>query len=261
VPEKWVIISDGSTDNTNVIIEKYSKQYEFIEGVYLFDSFRRNFSSKVSAISVGLSKLIDVEFNFLGNLDADITLDPNYYEQIMYKFEQDNNLGIAGGKIFDVIDDKPIEDVASIDSVGGQIQLFRRKCFEDVGGFLPLEMGGEDTVAEVMARMRGWKVQTFPEVTVLHNRRTGTAQTGIYVARFRHGMKEYLYGSHPLFEIAKCVYRLKERPWGVGSLLRGCGYFWAFLSRERDHIPDEVLQYLRQEQMHKLRSIFQRKRR
>jgi glycosyltransferase involved in cell wall biosynthesis len=259
LPQKWIIVNDGSTDKTNEIIAKYSKQYDFIESVYLSDSLKRDFSSKVNAISAGLSKMLDIEYNFLGNLDADITLNSNYYEKIIHKFEQDNNLGIAGGKIFDVIDGKAIEDISRIDSVGGQVQFFRRKCFEDVGGYLPLEMGGEDSIAEVMARMRGWKVQTFPDVTVLHNRRTGTAQTSIYVARFRHGMQEYLYGTHPLFEIAKCVYRIKERPYVIGSLLRACGYFWAFLRMERKYIPEEVVRYVQREQMVKLTGIFRRK--
>jgi biofilm PGA synthesis N-glycosyltransferase PgaC len=259
LPQKWVIINDGSTDETSSIIEKFEKNYTFIESVYLSSPPIRNFSSKVNAISVGLSKLNDVKYDFIGNLDADISLSSNYYEKIIQKFEQDSILGIAGGRIFDVIDDKAIEHISRLDSVGGQIQLFRRKCFEDVGGYLPLELGGEDTLAEVMARMHGWKVQTFLDIKVLHNRRTGTAQSGIYVARFRHGMQEYLYGSHPLFEIAKCVYRLKESPFVVGSILRACGFFWAFLRMERKYIPDEVVRYLQREQMLKLVGIFRRK--
>lgn len=259
LPQKWIIVSDGSTDGTNDILKKYSEKYSFIEPVYLSSSSARNFSSKVNAISIGLSKLTNIKYNFIGNLDADISLDSNYYEKMMHKFEQDSSLGVAGGKIFDVIDGKAIENISRLDSVGGQIQLFRRKCFEDVGGYLPLELGGEDTLAEVMARMHGWKVETFLDIKVLHNREYGTAQSSIYGARFRHGMQEYLYGSHPLFEIAKCVYRLKERPRIVGSLLRACGYFWAFLRMERKYIPEEVVRYLQREQMLKLVGIFRRK--
>jgi cellulose synthase/poly-beta-1,6-N-acetylglucosamine synthase-like glycosyltransferase len=259
LPLKWVIVSDGSTDRTDEIVNEYFAKFDFIEFIRIDSSEMRNFRSKVNAIEAGYAKMNDIDYDYFGNLDADMALEPGYYETILKKFKMDSDLGIAGGKIFDQIDDKPVEDISSPDSVGGQIQLFRRQCFNDVGGFLPLKMGGEDTIAEVMARMHGWKVQTFPDIRALHHRQTGTAQTSIYRARWHLGIQEYLYGSHPLFEFAKCIHRFKEKPYVLGSVLRFWGYLWAFSRAKREHIPPEVIRYLHREQIHKLLAFFKLK--
>jgi glycosyltransferase involved in cell wall biosynthesis len=258
LPLKWVIVSDGSTDRTDEIVNEYSVKFDFIEFLRIDSSEKRNFSSKVNAIQAGYAKLNDIEHHYFGNLDADMALESDYYERMLNKFELDSDLGIAGGKIFDLIDGQPVEDISSSDSVGGQIQLFRRQCFQDVGSFLPLKMGGEDTIAEVMARMHGWKVQSFSDIAVFHHRPTGTAQDKILVAKFRLGIREYLYGTHPLFEVIKCIFRVIERPHILGSILRACGYLWASLSMKRRHIPEEVIQFLRHEQMHKLISFLKK---
>jgi glycosyltransferase involved in cell wall biosynthesis len=255
LPQKWVIVSDGSSDGTDEIVRKYLCKFDFVTLLALKSSENRNFGSKVRAIHDGLAKLEGVKYDYIGNLDGDISFQPDYYEKIISKFENNQRLGIAGGKIYDLDKATPREDISSLDSVGGQIQLFHRRCFEEIGGFLPLKMGGEDTIAEVMARMHGWKVQSFSDIAVFHLRPTGTAQDKILVAKFRIGIREYLYGTHPLFEIIKCIYRVIERPYILCSILRACGYFWASLFMKRRHIPKEVMQFLRQEQMHKLISF------
>ena len=130
--------------------------------------------------------------------------------------------------------------------------LFRRECYEDVGDFAPLRWGGEDTVANMMARRKGWKVRVFTELRACHHRRTGTAAASIWRARFRDGMGDYFLGYHPLFELAKCVRRIFEPPYVIGSVLRLCGYVRPRLSRQRPAMPADFIEYLRRYQIQRL---------
>ena len=94
------------------------------------------------------------------------------------------------------------------------------------------------------------------DLTVLHHRRTGAEKGNALATSFRNGVKEYGYGCHPAFEIAKCVYRVREPPLLVGSLARMSGYGWAFLRRDPRLLPDDVLKFLRNEQVERLKARF-----
>ncbi len=255
LPEKWVIVSDGSIDRTDKIVNQYAAQYDFIQLLHLETDCNRNFGSKVNAFNAGYEKLKDTKYDFIGCLDADISFEKNYYEKILLKFSQNPKMGIGGGIILDLHDGKIHKRQTNFNSVGCAVQLFRRQCFEEIGGYIPLKIGGEDAAAEAMARMHGWEVKSIPEMKVLHFRRTGTEGRGIYRARFLNGVEEYLLGYHPLFQMAKCFSRVKERPYLIGSFLRMCGYYWSWCRRYNRLVSTEFVTYLRREQMQKIWSI------
>jgi glycosyltransferase involved in cell wall biosynthesis len=255
LPLKWVIVSDGSTDRTVEIVNEYSLKFDFIKPVPLDSINSRNFASKVKAIKAGLAKIKNEQYDFIGNLDADTELQNDYYEKIMKKFMQIPELGVAGGKIYELVDGKLIEDFSSSDSVGGIVQFFRKECYKQIGGYLPLRMGGEDTIAEVMSRMYGWKVKKFSDLAVIHCRPTGSAQDNKLVASFKLGLREFLYGTLPLFEVLKCARRVVVRPYVLGSILRFYGYIWGSLFEKRQHLPKEVIQFIRDEQKQKIISL------
>jgi glycosyltransferase involved in cell wall biosynthesis len=253
LPQKWVIVSDGSTDRTDEIVRKYTVKYDFIQLVCVRTCSNRNFASKVNAINAGYKQVKNTEYDYLGILDADVSFEVSYYESVLAKFNQNIKLGIAGGIIIDVCDGKFNKKYTSPESVSGAIQLFRRQCYEQIGGYIPLEDGGVDAVAEVMARMKGWQTRAFSELKVFHYRRMGTKGRNIYSVRFRQGREDYLLGYHPLFELAKCLLRIKEKPYFVGSLLWIWGYYWPWLSKIKREIPDDIVRYLRQEQLRRLK--------
>jgi len=206
--------------------------------------------------------LNSTKYEFLGNLDADISFEPSYYECILQGFREDPKLGIAGGILFEPFHGKWIAQRTSISwSVSGPIQMFRRHCYEDIGGFLPLKDGGEDAVAEVMARMRGWKVKAFSHIPVRHHRGTGTATGSILCAKFRRGRMEHKIGYHPLFEIAKCCLRVLEVPYLIGGFSELCGYCWDFLNTDHREVPTNVVRFLRQEQIQRIYTIFTKEKR
>jgi len=251
-PERWVVVSDGSTDRTDEIVQGYAARFPFIRLLRLERSEERTFASKAHAVDAGVRELTGVEYDFLGNLDADIELPPDYFEKILAKLQNHPEIGIAGGVLYDRWGDRFVKKIHSLDSVAGPVQLFRRQCYEEVGGYLALRKGGVDAMAEVMARMNGWKVQSFPDIEAKHHRTTGTALDSILSARFRQGVQDHSHGCHPLFEVARCGFRLIERPYVLGSLWRVGGFVSACLSGEKREVPPEVAAFLRREQLTRL---------
>jgi len=257
VPRKWVIISDGSTDRTDEIVSSYATAHDFIQLVQIRRKEKRNFAAKVRAINVGFEQLQGIEYEFCGNLDADVSFAPDYFARVLGKFAQNPKLGVAGGGIFEYHNGKQESRFGNLEShVAGAVQLFRRSCYEAIGGYLPLKYGGEDTVIIEMARMRGWEVRSYPEIQVIHHRKTGAGGGSIYRGRFWQGREDYFLGDHPVYFTGKCASRVMERPYLVGSLLRFGGYWWSWCQRGRREIPADVIQYIRRGQMHRLVSLF-----
>ena len=255
LPRKWVIVSDGSTDRTEEIVQRYCSVYPFIKLVTSDGDNNRNFGSKVKAFDAGYAVLGEPVYDFIGNLDADVSFNGDYYENILKEFERDPNLGLGGGIIQELINGEYISQNISKNSVAGAVQLFKRELFEKIGGYLHLKYGGIDAAAEVMVRMHGKEVKTFPEFKVLHHRRVAKGKGSIFKARFRQGIMYYLLGYHPLFQMVRCLYRLRDKPYLIGSVIMLCGYLWSGIRRYPRPVPEDVVKYLRSEQLQRLRSL------
>jgi glycosyltransferase involved in cell wall biosynthesis len=252
-PVKWVIVNDASTDRTGEIVGKYTRDHAFIKLVKRDRAAGRDFGKKVYAFNHGLEEVRDLKYDFIGNLDADITFEPQYFENILGAFDQDANLGIAGGQVFMKVGDKFVTRDETLDSVGGQVQLFRHKCFDDIGGYKPLKYGGIDAAAEIMARMKGWKVRKFFENPVFEHRLTGFASGRPWKARMHEGRRFYSLGYGPVFYIVRCAYRLKDPPAILGSGTALFGYLWSMISRQPIVLPREVVRHLKAEHKNKLK--------
>ncbi len=293
-PAMWMIVDDSSTDGTGSLIKQYASEYENIHYHYRTKpAGQAYFASNVYAIMEGygeIGKLTgaprnegmgngekpngpndthghssqgprlldpsspDGAYRYIAILDADITLPPDYYESIIHRMEADPKLGIASGIYENLIDGKLVAVLNDRRSTPKAIMVFRRECFEQIGGFLPLKYGGEDTAACVMARMRGWKVWSFPDVKVIHHRPTGIGNAkSLLRARFHQGKCEYYLGNHPTFFLLKSIRRcLKENPFIIGGLMRIAGYLGACFSREKRILPDGFLDYIRREQLNRI---------
>jgi len=261
LPKKWVIVSDGSTDRTDEIIKQHLEHSNFIEFVRRDPSNYQNsdFASKVFAINAGYVRLKNDTYDYIGHLDADITFEPNYYELVLNIFKQNPFLGIAGGFIFEPTHGRfKSRSHNTVRSVAGGIQLFRRECYKAVGGFIPLKRGGEDWYAEVIARMKGWEVKSFPELHVFHHK-LGILVRGAIKESLRQGAVDYSLGSHPLFEFFKCIRRVDEKPYLIGTFIRMCGFIWPYLSKQQRLVSIEFIGYLRDEQLTLLKSFFMSK--
>lgn len=253
LPVRWVIVSDGSTDETDEIVRQYAAKHPLIHLVRREPDPTRNFGSKVRAIREGISHLDGVDYAFIGNLDGDVSLPTNYFERLFGRFEADPKLGVAGGHLYDDYGGRLRKQVLSVESsVSGPVQMFRRVCYESFGGYTPLPYGGVDAVAESMARMRGWRVRTFEDLPVTHHRPTGSQGKSVFRARYDLGRHEFVIGYHPLFGLARAANKIREYPYVVGALCYFAGFFDSYRRRLPLAVPDEFTSFLRREQLGRL---------
>jgi glycosyltransferase involved in cell wall biosynthesis len=259
LPEKWVVVSDGSTDRTDEIVRQYATQYKFIQLHQITETHERNWSAQVYAINAGFAILESLNTGYIGNLDADITLRPVYFESLLAKFAAESDLGIAGGYIQELQDNEfRNRRDNNPRSVPHALQLFRRECFAAVNPYTPLIYGGPDWYAEILARMAGWTAKSFPDLPANHHRPTGSAGGFSSLVRYwyRQGKMDHGFGTLPSFELLKLARRLPSRPAVVGALARLTGYCVGHLNRQERLLPENVVSFLREEQQQRLRSFF-----
>jgi len=258
LPERWVIVSDGSLDGTDEIVQRYAGKCAFIRFLRVTRSPGRSFRSKVMALHAGNKFLQDVPFEFIGNLDADVSVGASYFRDLIAKFQERPQLGLAGGFVFEEENGEfQSRGTNRVYSVAHAAQLVRRECYEAIGGYAILEYGGEDWHAQVCAQMKGWEIEAFPELRIFHHRHTGEGGN-LLRHKFRQGKMDYSFGSDPAFEILKCVRHLTESPFFIGSLARLMGFSWSFVTRERKPFSDEFIAFLRGEQKQKMIALFGR---
>lgn len=259
-PVRWVVVSDGSTDDTDHIVRTWASKHPFVELIRVEKSEAHDFAKKVRALRRGFERLADIEYDFIGVLDADLSFESDYFERVLERFDVEPRLGIAGGDIQQLVDGAVVPRVKDMTSVAGAVQLVRRECFEQTGGLPSLRYGGEDAAMEISARMHGWKTRTFPELKVVHYGLVGAGAGGAVRARVQWGRRNFNLGYHPLFQLARSAYRVRERPYVLGGLAEVVGFV---IGRVRDGEPavgPDVVHYLRAEQLDKLKNPFMARR-
>jgi glycosyltransferase involved in cell wall biosynthesis len=255
LPERWVIVDDGSTDRTAEIVGAYTKRYPWIELIRRPKRESHNFAGKVHAFNAALERIQSLEYEVIGNLDADLSFDSDYLEFLMQKFAEDSELGVAGTPFIENGYDSARDSFEGQNHVAGGCQLFRRKCFHDIGGYVANRAGGIDWVAVTTARMKGWKTRSFLEKRFRHYRPLGTAQRNKLKASFSYGEKDYYFGNSPLWQLFRAGYRMAKPPYVIEGAALLSGFCWATL-RRANRISPELMRFHRSEQMEKLGVIF-----
>jgi poly-beta-1,6-N-acetyl-D-glucosamine synthase len=255
-PMKWAIVSDGSTDGTDDLVLSYAAYHPWIELLRMPERSERNFAGKVHAFSAGYAQVKDLPFGAVASLDADISFAPDYFEFLLQKLADEPRLGLVGTPFRDGATQAYDYRFVSIEHVSGACQLFRRACFEQIGGYVPVKGGGIDHIAVITARMLGWKTRTFTERSCIHHRAMGTAEHSTLRARFRTGTQDYILGSHPLWHTVRTAYQMTRRPFVLGGLALGAGYFQAMVRRRRRSVTPELMRFRRGEQLQRLKRFF-----
>jgi len=214
----------------------------------------RHFAAKVHCFNEGYEKVKNTQYDIIGNLDADITFKEDYCDFLLRKFIDNTKLGVAGKPFIEGSSQYDVR-FTNIEHVSGACQLFRRECFEDIGGYIPIKGGGIDWTAVTTARMKGWQTRTFTEKTCFHHRKIGTGDSNVLIAQFKYGQKNYFLGGHPLWQLFRSFYQMTNKPYFIGGLLILTGYIWGFLSRMERPISKELMKFYREEQMERLKNI------
>jgi poly-beta-1,6-N-acetyl-D-glucosamine synthase len=255
LPLKWVIVSDGSTDRTDEIAQRHASHHAWIDFVRMPEGADRTFAGKVGAFNAGYARVKDLDFDIVGSLDADITFPEDYFEYLLDRFAEDPQLGLAGtpfsehGLVYDY-------RYSSVEHVSGACQLFRRGCYEGIGGYVPVKGGGIDVIAVLSARMKGWRTRTFLERTSVHHRPMGSAnQQNRVAASFKLGQRAYRVGFHPLWQVFRSVYQLTKPPYVTGGVALFLGYFWSMLRRIPRPVSPELVAFQQRDQMRRLREF------
>lgn len=253
-PLEWNIVSDASSDRTPEIVNDYASQYHFIKLVRITEDHPRNFAAQVNAINIGIRDLRNSGADFFGNVDADISFEPGYFSQLLRRFLDNHQLGLAGGSIYERSEAGQFRSRKrnSLRSVAHACQFFRRECFQEIGGqYLSLPYGAPDVYAEIAARMKGWQVASFSDLPVYHYRLTGSADHYLRNA-FRQGRADYSLGTLPLFELLRVMRRAVDRPYIVGSLARLSGFGYGYCIGQRRPVSADFIRYMRNEQTHRI---------
>ena len=257
-PLKWIIVSDGSTDATDEIVKRYAEVYPWIELIQMPERRERHFAGKAFAVNTGSKRLAELQYEVIGNLDADVSFDPDYFTFLMGKFAENPKLGV-GGTAFKEGNLAYNYEFVGVEHVSGMCQLFRRECFEAIGGYPAIKSGGIDLIAVLSARAKGWETRTFVEKSFVHHRTQGGAlHTGIR-GRLYMGRKDYLLGNHPVWEVFRSVYQMANKPYVVGGFLVLASYTWNLIRGVEKTIPPELMAIRRSDQLKRLKLVLQRR--
>lgn len=252
LPLRWVIVNDGSTDGTDEIVRRYQKEHQWIDLFTVADRKERHFAGKVHAFNAGWARVKDLSYDVIVSLDADIEFEEDYMEFLLEKLAVDPGLGLVGTPFQETGTEVYDYRYVNIEHVSGACQVFRRECFESIGGYIPVQSGAIDNIAVISCRMKGWKTRTFTEKICMHHRAMGTAQDGRIKAKFKFGAKDYNIGNHPLWEVFRCAYQMTRRPFVVGGLAVAAGYFSTWVKRKKRPVSAEFVAFHRREQMDRL---------
>jgi glycosyltransferase involved in cell wall biosynthesis len=255
LPERWVIVDDGSSDRTAEIVESYADRYGWIELIRRSRRADRNFAGKAHAFNTGFERVQSLAFDVVGNVDADISFECDYFEFLLGKFGQFRKLGVAGTPMQEANYHAVKDSFYNERDVFGACQLFRRQCFEEVGGYTPVKWGGIDWIAVRTARLKGWETKSFSEKYFYHHRPMGATDSSTLRARFDYGRKDYFLGNHPLWQIFRVAFQMVKRPYVVGGLVLLSGYFYSFASRMERPVAAELLRFHREEQLERLKQL------
>jgi glycosyltransferase involved in cell wall biosynthesis len=256
-PVKWVIVSDGSTDGTDEIVSRYAREHPWIELVRTPERRERHFAGKVYAFNAGYSRLDGLDYAIVGNLDADVSFDAEHFAFLMSRFADNPGLGVAGVP-FRERNTTYDYRFCSIEHVSGACQMFRRECFEEIGGYKPQKAGGIDLVAVLSARAKGWQTRTFPEKVCEHHRRMDSASHVGWRERMHRGHMDYVLGSHPAWEVCRSLYQMQRKPYLIGGMLILTGYLWTMVRGVERTMPRDLIALRRREQLQRLKAALTR---
>jgi biofilm PGA synthesis N-glycosyltransferase PgaC len=263
-PVRWLIVNDGSSDETPAIIERYASRYPWIVPVHRSDvdrsvaadvqeskggrGKRAREAKEIEAFYAGYAELAAPGWEYLVKLDGDVSFDADYFRQCFAEFEQDSKLGIGGGTICHLVNGQLEAELTPKFHVRGATKIYRRACWEEIGGVL--RGAGWDTLDEVKANMLGWSTRSFSHLNVVHHRATGSAN-GAWQNAVKNGVWSYTAGYHPMYMLFRCAREILRQDHLIGTFGLLFGYLDSYF-RKAPRVETQILHYVRNQQLRRL---------
>jgi len=249
-PARWVIVNDGSTDETPQILAEYAKQHDWIQIVTRADRGRRAVGPGViEAFYAGYEAINPDDYNYLCKLDLDLRLPPRYFEILMQRMEENPRIATCSGKAYIEENGLLVNERHGDETSLGMTKFYRVSSFREIGGFVREVMW--DGIDCHTCRMKGWIACSWdePDLRFVHLRPMGSSQQSIYVGRMRHGYGQYFMGTGLLFMTASAISRLNEKPYVLGSMAVLWGWIRSALQGKPRYNDPAFRVFLRRYQM------------
>ncbi len=247
-PTRWIILDDRSTDDTWRILNAAREAHPFIYPVKRTGDHQRVLGAHVVRVFADGLPHLPAGMEYLVKMDADILLPRRYFEALLERFQEDENLGMASGKLFIEHQGDWIEERFPDFHVTGACKTYRMKCFRQINGLIPIY--GWDILDGAKARMEGWETRSFRDLMIRHLRMTGS-EKGMLRGHMGHGRGMYAVRALPLFVLGRALYRALEPPY-AGGLMILFGYLLAWLRGEPRLDDLRLARFLRKEQLNRL---------
>jgi glycosyltransferase involved in cell wall biosynthesis len=246
-PTRWVIVDDGSTDESPEILAEYARAHDWITVVRRTDRGHRAVGPGViEAFYAGLDTVSLDDYTYLCKLDLDLDLPNGYFAGLMDKMEADPRMGTASGKTYfiDSAGRQVSEKISDEMSIGAS-KFMRVSCFQQMGGFVREVMW--DGIDCHKARMLGWKAVSWGDENLAfeHLRPMGSSQQNIYVGRRRHGFGQYYMGSDPIYFTATAIKKMAHPPFVLGGLATLQGFISAWWRGDKQHGDADLRAFVR----------------
>ncbi len=248
-PEKWVIVDDGSTDETPQILVTYARQHDWIEIVTRIDRGRRAVGPGViEAFYAGYETINPDDYDYLCKLDLDLRLPPRYFERLIERMTENPLIATCSGKAYIEDNGHLVYERHGDDTSLGMTKFYRVACFKASGGFVREVMW--DGIDCHRCRMMGWIACSWddPDLRFVHLRPMGSSQQSIYTGRMRHGYGQYFMGTGFWFMVASAIYRIGDKPYVLGSLAMLWGWISSALGRKPRYEDEKFRRFLRRYQ-------------
>jgi glycosyltransferase involved in cell wall biosynthesis len=246
LPAKWVIVDDGSKDQSPEILAEYAQTYPWIHVVRRPDrGVRAVGPGVVDAFYAGYETIDPSDYTYLCKLDLDLSLPPRYFETLIERMQSDPRIGTCSGKAYVREEGGLVNEGHGDDMSLGMTKFYRVSCFQAIGGFVREVMW--DGIDCHLCRMAGWRACSWDdqELQFVHLRPMGSSQNGIYVGRMRHGFGQYFMGTSFIYLAASALYRANEKPYVLGSLATAWGWWKSAMQRKPRYDNPEFRKFLR----------------